>query len=106
MAGHALTERHPGAVLALLPLLMRIVARRRLAIGVGLGRAGAVARAGAGAVAASVDKGQARKTTAVEWKERIDSNGQESKSSVGKRTEETRRRRRWWNVMRREKNPW
>ncbi|UKZ66336.1 uncharacterized protein TrAtP1_007511 [Trichoderma atroviride] len=63
MAGHALSERHPGAVLALLPLLVRIVARRRQAIGVGLGRAGAVA--GAGAVAASVDKRQARKTTAV-----------------------------------------
>lgn len=54
MAGHALTERHPGAVLALLPLV-RIVTRRRQAIGLGLGRAGAVA--GAGAVAASVDKG-------------------------------------------------
>lgn len=59
MAGHALTERHPGAVLALLPLLVRIVVRRRLAIGLGLGRAGA------GAVAASVDKRQARKMTAA-----------------------------------------
>lgn len=67
MAGHALTERHPGAVLALLPLLVRIVVRRRQAIGLGLRRAGAgaVAGAGAGAVAAAVDKRQARKTTAV-----------------------------------------
>lgn len=71
MAGHALSERHPGAVLALLPLIVRIVARRRHGAAAPrtnrLGRAGAGAVAGAGAaVAASVDKGQACKTTAVD----------------------------------------
>jgi hypothetical protein len=108
MAGHALSERHSGAVLALLPLLVRIVARRRQPIGLGIGRAGvgAIAGAVAGAVATSVDKRQARKTTAVYGGTKDETNDQESKSSVGKQTQKRRRRRRWWNVMRREKKLW
>lgn len=92
MAGHALSERHPGAVPALLPLLVRIVVRRRHGAAAprtnGLGRAGAGAVAGA--VAASVDKGEARKTTAVEGATRKERDGQGSKSFDGKRREERR----------------